>query len=230
MKKNAIFLILILISGFESFSQSVGAPNFIHKSHETLEVMRISRTDQGVTLQLLIRNTRNEGGSFCIDKNTEITALGKSYKITEIEGIPECPETHKFKFSGDNLIFYLHFPPIPSEVKIIDIKENCDDNCFHFKGLVVDPKLNNSMHEAFDYYETGMLLEGLSAYKELLTEYEGKEAAVEGLFYFYIINILKEIGNEEEASKYLEQFKLKNLEDSQWVLDKLEAGDTGLGF
>jgi len=230
MKKYTLFILLLLTIEAESYSQTVGAPNFIHKSHETLEVMRISRNVEGLTIQLLITNKRHEGGSFCIDKNTEIIALEQSYKSTNIEGIPECPEVHNFEFYGDNLIFYLHFPVIPEGVKIIDVKENCEDNCFYIKGLVIDPDLNNAMHVAFDYYETGMLIEGLSSYKDLLSEYEGKEPAIEGLFYFYIINILKEIGNEAEASNFLELFRSKNLEDSQWVEDKLGVGDTGLGF
>ena len=230
MKKYLIFLSLILIFGSNAISQTIVAPNFILKSHETLEVMRMIRNEKGITFQMLIRNRKDEGGSFCIDKNTEIIANGIAYKILKIENIPECPEEHKFEFFGDNLIFYLHFPPIPPEIKIIDIVENCTENCFHFTGLIVDYKLNNEMFAAFDYYETGMLSEGLLSYKELLARYEGKEPAIEGLFYFYIINILKEMGDMEEEKKWVERFRARNLPNSGWVEDKLSIGDNGLGF
>jgi len=78
------------------------------------------------------------------------------------------------------------------------------------------------MNYAFDYYESGMLTEALSAYKDLLKKYAGKEPAVEGLFYFYIITILSDIGNEKEADKWLEEFRTKRLSESDWVLEKFK--------
>lgn len=221
MKKILSFSFLLLLSGFPSFAQILTNPNYILKSHETLDVMNLTRTKDGITFQMLIKNIRDEGGSFCVNKNTVVIADGTSYKIQSIENIPQCPEVHEFEFPGDNLIFYLHFPQVPPGIKTIDIVENCNDNCFSIKGLIIDSELNDEMNDAFDYYESGMLIEGLSAYKELLKKYEGKEPAVEGLFYFYIIIILQEIGNEAEALVWLEKFKSKNIKDSEWVEKKL---------
>jgi len=220
MEKPILSAILILLFGLPSFSQILINPNYILKSHETLDIMKMTRTMDGVTLQMLVRNARDEGGSFCVNKNTEIIADGISYKIQSFENIPECPEAHEFEFFGDNLIFYLHFPAIPRQIKTVDIIENCNDNCFSIKGLIIDSDLNNEMNYAFDYYESGMLTEGLSAYKDLLKKYEGAEPEVEGLFYFYIITILREIGNNEEADKWFEKFKGKEIIGSEWVEEK----------
>lgn len=222
MKKTVLFTILILTLGLQSFSQAILNPNFILKSHETLDVMKMTRNADGISLQMLIKNARDEGGSFCVNKNTSIIANGLSYKIESFENIPECPEVHEFEFTGDNLIFYLNFPPIPPGIKTIDIVENCNENCFSIKGLIIDSKLNDEMNYAFDYYESGMLTEALSAYKDLLKKYAGKEPAVEGLFYFYIITILSDIGNEKEADKWLEEFRTKRLSESDWVLEKFK--------
>ena len=221
MMKKILFLLLFLPLGLTIFSQTIVAPNFILKSHETLEVMKVMRYEDGITLQMLITNTRNEGGSFCVDKNTEITANGISYHIQRIENIPKCPKTYKFEYVGEKLIFYLHFPAIPNETKIINIAENCDDNCFQFTGLIIDEKLNIEMNLAFEYFDTGLLPDALLSYKKLLGKYENKEAALEGLFYFYIITILREMDNDDEAREWFERFQQQGLEGSQWVMDKL---------
>jgi len=221
MIKKILFLLLFLPQGLTIFSQTIVAPNFILKSHETLEVMKVMRYEDGITLQMLITNTRNEGGSFCVDKNTEITANGISYHIQRIENIPKCPKSHKFEYAGEKLIFYLHFPPIPNETKIIDIAENCDDNCFQITGLIIDEELNVEMNLAFEYFDTGLLPEALLSYKKLLEKYENKEAALEGLFYFYIVTILREMDNDDEAGEWFERFQQQGPEGSQWVMDKL---------
>ncbi len=221
MNKYTFLLVLLLIQGLPVFSQTIIAPNFILKSHETLEVLKVIRYEEGITLQMLITNERNEGGSFCINKNTEIIANSISYSVQRIENIPKCPKVHKFEYVGEKLIFYLHFPPVPNEINIIDIVENCDDNCFQFTGLIIDAKLNVEMNLAFEYFESGLLSEGLLSYKKLLEKYKNQEPALEGLFYFYIVTILREMGNDDEAREWLEQFELQNPEESQWVRDKL---------
>lgn len=185
--------------------------------------MKVIRYEEGITLQMLITNARDEGGSFCVDRNTEIIANNLSYRILRIENIPECPEIHKFGSIGEKLIFYLHFPPVSNEIKIIDIIENCSENCFQFTGLIIDTKLNNEMNLAFDYFESGLLSEGLQSYKNLLNKYKNQEPALEGLFYFYIVTILREMGNDNDATEWLERFQLQNPEGSQWVWDKLST-------
>lgn len=221
MNKNIFFIILILQSGLQAISQTIVAPNYILKSHETLEVMMVRLTEEGTIIQMSIRNERDEGGTFCINKNTEIIANDISYRIQRIENIPECPKAHKFESAGEELTFNLYFPAIPKDIKIIDIIENCNDNCFRFVGLIIDEQLNLEMNLAFNYFESGLLTEGLSSYKDLLKKYENKEPALEGLFYFYIITILREMGQEEEASRWLEQFQQQNPQGSQWVYDRL---------
>ncbi len=221
MNKNTFFIILFLLPGLHLISQTIVAPNYILKSHETLDIVKVVRNEEGTIFQMSIRNERNEGGSFCIDENTEIIANDKSYRIQRIENIPECPRTHKFESIGDTLTFYLYFPPIPNNTKIINIVENCKDNCFRFVGLIIDENLNIEMNLAFNYFESGLLSQGLLSYKNLLKKYENQEPALEGLFYFYIITILREMDHEEEAIKWLEQFQQQNLQGSQWVHDKL---------
>lgn len=183
--------------------------------------MKITKSSDGISLQMLIKNARDEGGSFCVNKNTTLIAGGLHYKLQSFENIPECPEVHEFEFIGDNLIFHLHFPPIPSGINIIEISENCNDNCFYFKGLIIDQKMNDELNSAFEYYESGMLLEGLAEYKDLLIKYEEKEPALEALSYFYIVKILEEIGNDQESFKWFESFLEKDIPDSEWVIEKL---------
>ena len=47
MNKNILLIILFLQAGLQLTSQTIVAPNFILKSHETLEVVQVIRKETG---------------------------------------------------------------------------------------------------------------------------------------------------------------------------------------
>ncbi len=219
--KKIVSLILGMISVL-AYSQTIAGPEFVIKSHETLEIMRVVRNEKETMFHMIIRNRLDEGGNFCVDKNTVLIAGNKTYRIEEIIGIPECPEVHNFEFIGDNLHFYLHFPPIPNEIKVVDLIEQCSENCFSFKSVILDLELQKEMLMAFDYFESGLVQKALASYKELLTKYENAYPGLEALFFFYIITIHSENGNSVEAEKWKKKFTSRDIPGSEWVLEKLE--------
>jgi len=216
------FQVILLFLSFSALSQTIVAPNFVLKSHETLEVMRVIRNDESFTLHMLIRNRLHEGGNFCVDKNTFIKDGEREYKVKAIEGIPECPEKYNFSYFGESLQFYLHFPPVEKDLNVIDIEEECSNNCFWIKGLVIDPGLNESIFIAYDYYETGFLTEGLQAYKDLLEEVKGQLPAIEASCIFYIAKILQELGNTEEYDEWRDKLSSMEIEEAKLLLRNLE--------
>lgn len=217
---SLIILLNLLLSGI-CLSQTIPSPNYVLKSHETLEITSIYKSEKSVIVNLKITNYLEEGGSFCVDKNTILRADGINYQLISTKNIPNCPKVHNFEFSGDILLFSLKFPPLPTEIKIIDIIENCEDNCFSIKAIVIDSSINNEMNTAFNYYESGMFSEGLSAYRNLLNKYKGNDDRLEGLFYFYIISILNETDNKKEAQLWLEKFRKSGLTECQWLEEKI---------
>ena len=66
-----------------------------------------------------------------------------------MDGIPACPDQHRFKSIGEVLDFSLVFPAIPDEVKYIDLREGCDDACVSVKYILLDEEMNNRINEGF---------------------------------------------------------------------------------
>lgn len=217
-----LFSVLLVFYSFFVGAQTIFHPEFVMKSHPTLEIVKVVRTADQLMLHMVIRNELSRGGSFCIDKNTEIRTTGTSFKVRDIYGIPECPEAFYFQSPGEKLEFYLYFPAVPEDVRVIDIIENCPENCFSYYGVVIDEELNNKMALAFNFYESGELREAQTFYIELFTEIEGKEPRLEALLYFYIISILRENGAVDESDTWTYRFREAKIPGSEWVEEKLK--------
>jgi hypothetical protein len=199
-------LLLVLFSGLLN-SQTIIAPNYALKSHETLEIMKIE-TDSDATVFFMSIENRIEGGTFCADKDiTIIYPDGTRSKITSSSGIPVCPAVHKFKSIGEKLDFTLSVPPLREGSEWIDLTENCSDNCFSFYGITLDPELNRKIDEAFEKADNSPT-EAMTAFINILEETDKNDAGCEGLLYINIINLVKKTGDLSGAEKWYERFKL----------------------
>jgi hypothetical protein len=217
-----LVLSAFLLISLNSICQTITGPSYVLKSHETLEVMRVINNEEELRLHMIIRNRLEEGGNFCVDQNTFLVVKNENLKVKQIEGIPLCPDRYDFEYFGESLQFNLSFPPINQEVKIIDVVEDCDANCFWFKGLVIDPELHESILIAYDYYETGFLEEGLSAYIELFNEVKKDLPALEASCIFYIAKILDEQGKTEEYDIWKKKLSDMNSEEAKILSDRLD--------
>lgn len=204
-----IFLITGLLLYFvnPAISQSVVNPNYGLKSHETLVIKRIDAGSESTTLHLTIEN-RIEGGTFCADKNIYIVYPdGSEMKLISSEGIPVCPESHKFTSTGEKLDFTLTFPPLKLNTGWIDLIEECRDNCFYFYGITLESDLNNRVDELFRFAENGESLKALEGFTELLRETDSRNNGIEGLLYVNIIKLAGESGKQEQAAEFYKKLK-----------------------
>jgi len=186
--KIAILVWLLIVRLFNIQAQTISSPNYALKSHETLNISKVEVSESGTLVYLSIEN-RIANGSFCADKNIYlIEPDGQKLKLIKATGIPVCPDTYKFKVTGEKLQFTLEFPPLKVGTKWVDIVEDCSDNCFSFYGVTLDNDLNKKLDEAFALASKGKAADNIILFKNILESIDNQNLGIEGLLYINIIN------------------------------------------
>ena len=192
-----IFYAIITIN---VFSQTYIQPNTGLKSHETLELKKIEITPEKTVVSLQIEN-KIEGGNFCADKKVFIIYPdGSKSKLVNAVGIPQCPDTYKFKNIGEKLEFTLTFPPLKPATDWIDIEEECAINCFHFYGVTLNNDLNKRLDEAFIIAATSDPQKNMLLFRNILETVDKQNHGIIGLLYINIISAAVEAGDKVEAA------------------------------
>lgn len=210
------------------FSQDIIQPNYALKSHETLEIKKITITPEQTVISMSIEN-RIPGGQFCADRNTcVIYSDNTRIRMASLSGIPACPDTYKFKTPGDRLDFILNFPPLKEGIEWIDIVEDCADNCFSFYGVVLNQDLNDKINEAVSLAENGDDIEAIDHYRILLKKIEGTKHGMEGAIYSDLIMLLDRSGKKAEAAILYNQLKSSEIRHREKFL--LNLNSRGIKF
>jgi hypothetical protein len=200
MKIAVSVVFFITVITVNVFSQTFIQPNIGLKSHETLELKKIEITSEKTIVTLQIEN-RIGGGNFCADKNVFIIYPdGSKNKLVNAAGIPQCPDTYKFKSIGEKLGFTLTFPPLKPGTDWIDIVEECSDNCFYFYGVTLDNDLNKRLDDAFIIAAKGDPEKTMLLFRNILESVDKQNLGIEGLLYINIITAAAEAGDKVETS------------------------------
>jgi tetratricopeptide (TPR) repeat protein len=192
-----------------------------------LAIEKIEFSEKQTIVFLSVENQITEGEAwFCADKSIYIkNAQGtEMYYMTKSEGIPTCPDTYKFKKPGEILQFKLIFPKIPATIKEIDIVENCTNNCFYFKGVILDPSQNADIK----LFERGVILysnkkldEALKCFQELVVKTEDKKSNIYGYALYIIPLIYFEKGDKENAKNEYSKLINSTISDKDYFIEKL---------
>lgn len=201
---NYLKIKIIIVTFFTYFSitsaQEISLPNSAMKSPETLVISSIEFSGGKTIVNMTVEN-RIEGGNFCADRNIFIIdQAGNRFKLIKAVNIPACPKTHNFRSIGEKLSFSLEFPPLNPGTGWIDIVEECNDNCFWFYGVTLDPALNKKLNEVFAAASSGKAEESISLFRKILEDIDRSNHGIEGLIYVNIINAATEAGDKVEAS------------------------------
>lgn len=226
MKTILVILFTVFFIG-NSFPQTIILPVVNIKSHKTLVIEKIEFSDRQTVLFLSVENQMTEGDAwFCADKKIYLkdTQGSDKYFMTKSEGIPTCPETYKFKKPGEILKFKLFFPKIPATIKEIDIVEDCTDNCFYFKGVILDPAQNSDIK----LFEKGVTLysnkkpdEALKCFLELSANIIDKKSNIYGYCLYMIPLIYFEKGDKENAQREYSKLVTSSISDKDYFIEKL---------
>ncbi|MCK4853790.1 MAG: hypothetical protein KAT31_06005 [Bacteroidales bacterium] len=226
---KTIFYILLLMVGFQvrPVAQVFDKPCFSLSSHPTLEIMSIEKWEDQTVVNIRVKNQRISG-SFCFDKETFIVnSLGsEEWKLTSMDGIPACPDQHRFKSIGEVLDFSLVFPEIPDEVKYIDLREGCEDACVSVKYILLDEEMNDRINEGFILYEIGRLSASLQVFEDIMEAGFDNYSPVFGTLYLYMMSIHYELGQSKEVKRIFNELKESSVIGKDEFIET--ARDTGL--
>ena len=207
---KAVLYILILMAGMPAglMAQVYDKPSFSLTSHPTLEIMSVEKWEDRTVVNIRVKNQRISG-SFCFDRESFLrNSLGTGqWKLVSLDGIPACPDQHRFKSIGEVLDFSLVFPAIPDEVKYIDLLEGCEDACVSVKYILLDEELNSRINEGFNLYEIGRLSASLQVFEEIMESGYDNYLPVYGTLYLYMMSIQYELGRSKEVRRIFQELK-----------------------
>ena len=179
---NHLKIRLIIVLAFTYFSiacpQEISRPNSAMKSPETLEITSIEFSGGKTIVNMTVEN-RIQGGYFCADRNIFIIdQSGNRLKLLKALNIPTCPKSYNFRSIGEKLSFSLEFPPLNPGTGWIDIVEECNDNCFWFYGITLDPQLNKRLDDVFAIASSGKPEENILLFRKMLEEIDSSNRGI----------------------------------------------------
>lgn len=203
---------------FLGYSQEIIKPNFAIASHP-MKIEKISILENGTIVEISIEN-QSETGFFCANKSISlINSVDKTeFSLYESEGIPVCPENYQFNYVGEVLKFKLFFPKLDKSAKYIDIIENCTDNCFSIKGIILDKSINQNIDLGYYYYSKSQLDLALQAFKKAVNANENYHY---GWLHYNIIQIYKEKNDFAEVKKWKDLILKSDFIDKPQLMDKM---------
>jgi len=229
-KISQFVLFCLMILSHVLLGQTIFNPVVNSKTHPTLDIEKIVKTDSNTVFFMNLRNELEKNGAFCVDNKVFVSIPGKRIKFDMIKstGIENCPEIHKFNAVGEELRFQLFFPPISDTIKELDLVENCNDNCFTIRGIILDEVINAEIH-AFDagvlYYRKGEYDVALRYFKDIVE----KSKNTGSKYYAYSMYILPVIyynkGNNAMAKEAFEDLLKSDIYDKEYFIDKIKEID-----
>ncbi len=233
MIKQLFFLTVLLAVTHITISQTViDRPFAAELSHPELSVESIILYKDSTVCHFTVENKADNGGWFCADRNIyiETPQTRQRYYRTSSRGIPTCPAVHNFSRKGETLSFTLVFPPIPAGLNAINLIEECDKACFHFKGLILNNKLNSDIrtfNQGMDFYAKSDVNQAIECFTRVVEEIPANPTHVYGYAYYHLVMIHHSKGDKLTAGFWLSQLKASALPNKDYFIRMIKR-DTGM--
>lgn len=214
-------------------AQVITNPFIGSRTHQTLKIDKIERTTSATVFHMYIENQRTDGEAwFCADKKIYIQESGKSeatrYQLIKSEGIPTCPDAHRFTRGGERLSFELHFPPIDASIMHIDLVENCFDNCFKLEEIALSPVFNEEValfNKATTLYTSGKKAEALRYFTLLLNQSQFEKSKHFAYAHYIIPVIYHELGDVKNAEKWYHKLRETDINNQYYFIETIREID-----
>ncbi len=216
MKKITLLLIVLILFN-KGFAQDLLKPNYSTKSHETLELDKITSTKDSTYFNFVLTN-RLVGSTFCADRNIVILSNNptKQYKLIKAIGIPVCPQQYTFAYLLEKMRFTLVFPALDTAIKVVDIYEMCLDACFSYRGVVINKNLNNALETAYFDYSSGRYEKAIIGFLKIIENYPDYNY---GITFINIIRIYADLKKLDLAKLYYHKLLNSNVFDKQQAIE-----------
>ena len=222
-KKIQRFLaFMLMVSAVPLFGQTIKVPNFAVATHPFL-VNQVTYQKDGFMIELTIEN-QLPNGYFCASKHIYLQNLRNKKKFFMIrsENIPVCPNVYRFKWQGEKLTFKLFFPKLDTNIRSVDVIENCKSHCFSIFGLILDPEMNEAINRGYKAFNNG---DFQSAYEDFKKAIEKNPAYPYGFLYANIIKVLAEQKNYTAAKAWYKKLQEKKFLDENALLEQISKED-----
>lgn len=191
------------------------------KSVQTMEVLKVESSSDKTVVYLSVEN-RIKGGTFCADRNIFIICPdGTKLKLLKASGIPQCPDTYRFRKEGEILEFSLVFPPLGRGTYWIDLIEECNENCFSVYGILLNNEFSRKIDAALSYVDRGQTDSAIGAYTKLIAEAGTDNAGIAGSLYSDLISLLYGKGYTASAADYYRRLAASDLPHKELYLGNL---------
>lgn len=220
--KTIIPVLFLLASNFAVLhAQIFNGPAVGLKNLQTMEVLRVELTGERTTVFLSVEN-RIKGGTYCADPNIFIiNPDGSKLKLIKAIGIPQCPQSHKFKKEGEILEFSLVFPPLQPGTGWINLIEECSENCFSVYGILLNEAFSRRIDEALSYVDKGQVDTAIGLYRKLIGDAGPMEAGIAGSLYSDLVSLLAGKKYTASAAEWYRKLAASDLPNKQMYIDNL---------
>jgi hypothetical protein len=223
MITKTYLILLLFLSQFMATAQVYYMPATGLKSHETMEIVKVENSSDKTTIYLSIEN-RIKGGVFCADRNIYIGfSDGTRSKMVKSTGIPQCPDSYKFKKIGEKLEFSLVFPPVKPGTGWFDLIEDCSDNCFSVYGILLNSNISSAINEAVLYVNRGELDTAIKIYSDLIAKAAPSDAGIVASLYVDLIELLVRKGYTAQATDYYRKLAASTFPRKELYLNNLNS-------
>lgn len=149
--KTKIILLLLLISTFSAWAQTIVSPTYSRRDNVSLKITEIENTSEYTILKGVYENILNYGWA-CINNTTYLKDCksGNKYPIIKSEGLPVSPERHKFTKENEIIHFKFYFPTIGNDVEMVDmIEDEASKTSFNFYGIALKEGLQRDFRVSY---------------------------------------------------------------------------------
>ncbi len=219
--KLFLFVLIMLSDVISIKGQVVPMPNYSLKSPETLEIIETDLTAEATIVKASLEN-RIEGGYFCLDRKTYIlTDKGMKARMVSVTGLPECPETYRFRATGEKVYFTIRFEPVPEGTIWFDIIEDCGDNCLAVYGVTTDAGINRKFNSGFMAFENGDNEDAIDIFDKLLVQLKPLNHALLGSVYHNLVILNDRLGRDDRVKELLEEIRSSAIPRKDLVIANL---------
>lgn len=220
MKKVILGFLILTISQL-IMAQTVYNPNVAIKPISTLSVYKVEMLENSTAITFRIGNNPQLDAFSLKSKDIILRKVSDTMDLPLLksENVKFFPDKHVFTYKDEIYEFTLHFGGLIQPVKYIDVLEKTPSRDFYVQGIILNEDLNTEITRGFDAYKKGDTMGAVDHFKnfvemDLYFEY--------GFAYFFILNILANMNEWEEAQKWYSQFKNKFFYDKELHINNLQ--------
>lgn len=220
--KQVLFIIALAFFTVAAASQTVLKPNYGLKSPRSAELVKVSFGEGSTVVQVSI-TSEIDNAWFCIDRKTYLVRPdGTRLRLTDLQGLPYCPATHRFSKPGEKVTVTMTFPPT-GVMPWFSLIEECGEGCLSFRGVVTDSDLNRRLDEAYALVDKGEEAAAYNIFEQLLLESDSLNTGIEGALFTTLVTLDHKSGRTVAAKRWYERMLTSGAPDLGLYLESLRV-------